>query len=83
MAFVLSIDDGARAMLNDNKVTPFTQNDLLKNVEVWDWRKQDAAVHKMLHYLAHVEQNPLAVDRVLDFINERDPEHDSLAYYQT
>jgi hypothetical protein len=52
-------------------------------VRIWDWQKQDAAVHEMLHYLAHVEQNPSAVARLLAFIGERDPEHNSLTYYQS
>jgi hypothetical protein len=34
----------------------------------------------LLHFLAHVEQKPEAVTRLLKFIKSRDPSHSSLAY---
>ena len=36
----------------------------------------------MLHYLAHVEQNPDAVERLLAFIHENDAGHDSLSFFR-
>ncbi len=83
VAFVLSIDGEASSVLSDSGIISFAQDDLIKSVTIWDWQKQDAAVHEMLHYLAHIEQNPSAVNRLLGFIRERDPEHNSLAYYQS
>jgi hypothetical protein len=83
VAFVLSIDDEASSVLTNSEVKPFTQSNLIQAVDIWDWQKQNTAVHGVLHYLAHIEQNPKAVDRILEFINERNPEHDSLAYYQS
>lgn len=44
----------------------------------WDWAKQDIALYSMLHYLAHIEQNALAVRRFLKFITEQDELHPSL-----
>ncbi len=55
---------------------------LLTIVESWDWRKQDAAVNGLLHYLAHVEQNPVAVDRLITFIQTKDPSHESVIFYK-
>jgi hypothetical protein len=83
IAFVLSTDSEASAALNDSGIIPFAQDELIRTVRVWDWQKQDAAVHEMLHYLAHIEQNPSAVSRLLAFIRDRDREHNSLAYYQS
>jgi hypothetical protein len=56
--------------------------DLSSLTATWDWPKQNAVVLGMLHFLAHIEQNPDAVERLLAFISERDPRHDSLTYYR-
>jgi hypothetical protein len=56
-----------------------TDNAALKSlVARWDWAKQDIALYSMLHYLAHIEQNALAVRRFLKFIAEHDELHPSL-----
>lgn len=81
VAFVFSIDDEASSILSDSDIIPFAQDEVIRSVRIWDWQKQDAAVHEMLHYLAHVEQNPSAVGRLLAFIGDLDPEHNSLTYY--
>jgi len=49
-------------------------------VSLWDWQKQNNAVQGMLHYIAHVEQDPKAVRRLLEFIKEVDPNHDTLTF---
>jgi hypothetical protein len=81
IAFVVSIDAAAKVTLERAHVAPFTQEDALKALQTWDWSKQDMAVRAMLHYLAHVEQNPDAVNRLLEFISGHDSQHSSLAYY--
>jgi hypothetical protein len=81
IVFALSADEEAAAVMAREGARRITQEMLLAVVALWDWRKQDAAVQGVLHYLAHVEQNPDAVRRLLGFIRERDPGHDSLAYY--
>ena len=81
LAIVKSIDGTSREMLSAKGVHAVSEDELLRTVEKWDWRKQDAAVNGFLHFVAHVEQNPRAVRRLLDFIKARDPSHDSLAYY--
>ena len=81
IAFVVSIDSDALVILNNFDVKAITEADLLDILNLWDWPKQDEAVHGMLHYLSHVEQNPEAVDRLLTFIAHHDPKHNSLDYY--
>lgn len=81
LVFTRSIDDGAANAIRSHRVGWFTLESLLAAVEKWDWRKQDAAVHGLLHFLAHIEQNPAAVTRLLDFIRRHDPGHESLAFY--
>ncbi len=75
-----SFTDEVRQGLLTEGVTPLSQDDLLWIVRGWDWQKQDRAVQGILHYLAHIEQNPEAVERLLAFIQERDGAHSSLAY---
>jgi len=81
LAFVLSADVDAVAEAARQSTACITRSELLHILERWDWRKQDAAMHGVLHYLAHVEQNPDAVNRLLGFVAKHDPNHDSLAYY--
>ena len=61
-------------------VVAITTADILATVRTWDWPKQNAAVNGMLHFLSHIEQNPKATTRLLAFIREKDPSHDSLTY---
>lgn len=83
LALVFDIDATARQMLTEDGVVAITETEMVKVIRTWDWLKQDAAVHGMLHYLAHIEQNVHAVQRLLTFISEVDPFHDSLVYFQT
>lgn len=78
--FVADIDTEAAEYLLGRGVLPFTQDDLMATIERWDWPKQDAATRGVLHYVAHVEQNPGAVKRLLAFLASVDPAHDSLAF---
>jgi hypothetical protein len=80
MGIVLSADatTDAQALLREKGVEVLTVNDALEQVSKWDWQKQNIALHGALHYLAHIEQNADAVNRLLDFIAEHDPEHEAL-----
>jgi len=53
-----------------------TISNLLEEVRRWDWPKQDSALRYLVHYLAHIEQNEGAVERLLSFIKEHYPNHD-------
>ena len=81
VAFVSAATDEARTNIEGRGVHVLTQADLLREVARWDWHKQNRAVLGLLHQLAHVEQSPHAVQRLLSFIAERDNQHDALVYY--
>jgi hypothetical protein len=83
LAFVASADQHAVDEMKKHGVACVTEGNALWELTHWDWRKQDAGVHGLLHYLAHVEQNPDAVVRLLTFIREKDSSHDALAYFGT
>ena len=70
---ILSHIEQCRATILDDK-------GILELVQRWDWQKQDRALHGFLHSLAHIEQNPKAVERALKFISVRNPEHEVLAF---
>jgi len=80
LIFAVAADQEAVEFIRSNNALVITLNNLLATVEHWDWRKQDAAVQGLIHYLAHVEQNPDAVSRLLQFIREKDPAHESLVH---
>ena len=83
MVFVRSADEDAVEVVRNHGAVLLTQDGLLAEVERWDWRKQEAAVGGLIHFLAHVEQNPDAVNRLLAFIAEADPTHESLVYLES
>lgn len=80
VTFVRSVDEQAAKIICDAGARPLPESQLLAEVSRWDWPKQNAAVLGLLHYLSHVEQEPSAVHRLLEFIQQADPSHDSLAY---
>jgi hypothetical protein len=82
LVFVEDIEDEARELLQDQGVQVITLEKILGVISIWDWHKQNAAVLGMLHFLAHIEQNPYAVERLLAFIQTKDPDHDSLVYFK-
>ena len=67
---------------NENELHILDECDLLSSIKKWDWHKQDRLVNGMLHYLAHIEQNPVAVTRLLDFIKSKDENHSSLDFHE-
>ena len=83
IAFAASFTEDTREELENTGITPLSQSDLEWIVRGWDWQKQDRAVQGILHYLAHIEQNPEATTRLLLFIKERDAIHSSLVYLQS
>ena len=81
LVLVKAVTDDARTHIEGRGVHVLTQDDLLREVARWDWHKQNRAVLGLLHQLAHVEQSPHAVQRLLSFIAEQDDQHDALVYY--
>ena len=80
VAFIAQIDEDAEDELQSKGIKVISQDVLLDLVSLWDWQKQNNAVQGMLHYIAHVEQDPKAVRRLLEFIKEVDPNHDTLTF---
>ena len=82
VVIVASADDEAIDIVRSHTAVTLTLADILDAVSRWDWRKQEAAVQGLLHFLAHVEQNPDAVSRLLAFIRDADPSHESLLHLE-
>ncbi|WP_077924472.1 hypothetical protein [Spirosoma sp. 209] len=80
IAFVRDVTDAAHEYLTASSVKVMTQDDLLGQVDLWDWQKQEKALQGVLHYIAHVEQDVNAVKRLLSFIQTIDPNHTALAF---
>lgn len=78
IAFVHEASDDARSTLSGRGLTVISRSDLLAKIKGWDWQKQERAVHGLLHYLSHIEQNENTERRVLGFIESVDPYHPSL-----
>ena len=80
LLFALSADEDAVEQIRSSNTAVITRDSLLGIVECWDWRKQETAVQGLIHFLAHIEQNPDAVNRLLQFIRLYDPNHESLVH---
>ena len=80
VALCRSVSPQATELLDDAGVTVITDADIESELETWDYHKQNRAVQGMVHYLAHIEENPLAVQRLLRFVSEIDPENTALAH---
>jgi hypothetical protein len=78
VALVRRITNKAQAEIETDRLIVMTQADLLEEVHRWDWPKQDGALRDLIHYLAHIEQNPESIKRIQRFIHRHDPEHDIL-----
>ncbi|MEZ3142898.1 hypothetical protein [Halobaculum sp. MBLA0143] len=78
IAMCRELSDGARNHLRSRGVEPLDDGDLLSELRRWDYHKQNRAVQATLHYLANVEENPDAVQRFLQFIEEVDEDNRAL-----
>jgi hypothetical protein len=80
IAMVDDVEGDARETLEDAGVEVLTEEDLRNQLRLWDYHKQNEALQGMLHYLANVEQDPDAVQRLLRFVHEFDPENSAMAH---
>lgn len=80
IAICRQITDGARDTLEESEVRVFDDDDLAEQLRTWDYHKQDRAIQGMVHFLANIEENPEAVQRLLRFIAEVDPENTALVH---
>lgn len=83
LGIVISLDASLEVItkLREDGIVFLTMQNIIKIVQTWDWPKQDNALQGMLHHIAHIEQNTEATNRLLAFIAQQDPSHDSLVYY--
>jgi hypothetical protein len=72
IAVCRSVTTGARETLESDGVQVMDDDDLVNELCRWDYHKQDRATQGMLHYLANIEENPDAVQRLLRFLEEVD-----------
>ncbi|MCG1002453.1 MULTISPECIES: hypothetical protein [Halobacterium] len=83
IALCRSVSDNATDVLEDAGVTVITDEDLEQEIASWDYHQQDRAVQGMVHYFYHIEENPKAVQRILRFIEQVDPENTALAHLES
>jgi hypothetical protein len=76
--FAKDVDAEIAAALAESGIVSMRQDDILSVVQLWDWQKQEIALHGFMHYLAHIEENPEAVKRFLTFLHDIEPTHDLL-----
>lgn len=74
------VSDDARDVLESEGVNVMDNNDLISDLEQWDYHKENRAVQGMLHYLANIEENPDAVQRLLRFIETVDENNRALVH---
>jgi hypothetical protein len=73
------VTDEAWSVLQDSGVLVLTDEELKEHLQFWDYHKQNDAVQGMVHYFKNVEENPDATKRVLEFLEEVDPENSAVA----
>ncbi|KOX92811.1 hypothetical protein AMS69_10135 [Haloarcula rubripromontorii] len=72
LAVCKSVSENAREILKSEGVEVLTNQNLLDELRQWDYHKQDRAVQGALHYLANIEEDPSAVERLLQFLDDVD-----------
>jgi hypothetical protein len=82
LVFVQAIAESSRGSLESAGIRVLTLAEVIDIVKTWDWPKQDNALQGMLSHIAHTEQNADATTRLLQFIEARDADHDSLVYLE-
>ncbi|GAA0218587.1 hypothetical protein [Halobaculum roseum] len=80
IALVRDIENDARETLEESDVEVITEEGLMNQLRLWDYHKQNEALQGMIHYIANVEQDPDAVQRLLRFVHEFDPENPAMAH---
>ena len=80
VAMCRAVDNAARELLNEAGVRVVSDESLERQLNRWDYHKQNRAVQGMLHFLTNVEENPKATQRLLAFLDEVDPYNTSLVH---
>lgn len=70
----------ARATLEAAGVRIITDESLRKELRLWDYHKQNRALQEMIHFFANIEENPDGVQRLLQFVEDVDPDNPALTH---
>jgi len=74
------VGEGAANILNNAGVNVVTDDDIRAELPLWDYHKQNRAIQGMVHFLASIEEDPAAVQRLLRFIETVDSKNPALAH---
>jgi len=74
------VGEGAANILDNAGVNVVTDDDIEEELALWDYHKQNRAIQGMVHFLASIEEDPAAVQRLLQFIKDVDPDNPALAH---
>ena len=80
VAICKEVSEDAREILNEEGVQVITDEDLRAELQQWDYHKQNDALQGMVHFYSDIERNPPGVQRLLNFVNEVDPNNPALAH---
>jgi len=80
IAMCEQVSESARETLEDAGAEVISEGSLRHQFRLWDYHKQDKAFQGMIHYLANVEQDPDAVQRLLHFVHDFDPKNRAMAH---
>lgn len=82
VAMCKEVGDGAAETLREAGVEVIDDDDLERELDRWDYHKQNRAVQGMIHFMGNIEEDPAAVQRLLRFIEDVDPENPALAHLE-
>ncbi|EMA68057.1 hypothetical protein C462_14358 [Halorubrum distributum JCM 13916] len=75
IAICTEVGQEARKTLEDADVRVLDDGDLARQLRLWDYHKQNRALHGMVHFFANIEENPDGVQRLLRFVSSIDPDN--------
>ncbi|PSQ55142.1 hypothetical protein BRD22_10220 [Halobacteriales archaeon SW_8_68_21] len=73
VAICTEVGAEARKTLEEAGVRVLDDTDLERQLRLWDYHKQNRALHGMVHFFANIEENPDGVQRLLRFVSSIDP----------
>jgi len=75
VAICTDVTPDARETLEEEGVRVLSDDGLERQLRLWDYHKQNRALHGMLHFFANIEENPDGVQRLLQFVSTVDPDN--------
>lgn len=80
VAICRSASDDAVEVLHESGIRVLTDEELSDRLKLWDYHKQNQAFQGMAHYLTNIEEDPGALQRLLQFIEDVNPNNTALAH---